>query len=63
MIKVKFTETQKAKDNFNELVSEVLEGLRTKTEINMHGFTLVPVQVALEGSTEDLTLNVEGYIK
>jgi hypothetical protein len=63
MIKVKFTETQKAKDNFNELVSEVLEGLRTKTEITMHGFTLVPVQVALEGATEDLTLNVEGYIK
>ena len=29
----------------------------------MHGFTLVPVQVALEGATEDLTLNVEGYIK
>jgi hypothetical protein len=63
MIRVKFNAHERDTDEFEELVQEVLESLREKTEVIMNGFSVVPVQVALEGALEDTTLTVEGYIK
>jgi len=63
MIRVKFNAHERDTDEFDELVNDVLVSLREKTEVIMNGFSVVPVQVALEGALEDTTLTVEGYIK
>jgi hypothetical protein len=63
MIRIKFNALEKDTEEFGELVQEVLQALRKKTEVSMNGFNIIPVQVALEGSVDDTNLTVEGYIK
>jgi hypothetical protein len=63
MIRIKFNALEKDTEEFGELVQEVLQALRKKTEVSMNGFSIMPVQVALEGSVDDTNLTVEGYIK
>jgi hypothetical protein len=63
MIAVKLKVYQEDTNNFSGEVNGVLDALKEKCRISLHGFPITPIKASLEGAVPSLILNVEGYIK